>query len=148
MRNFKEKNPERGAAAVEFAIVLPFLMLLLMGIIELGLLFYNQQVLTNASREGARSGIARFDENGDGFDENDIFNIVDKYWNGRLITFGTAPVVNKTADGEEGPYGAILTVTVNCNYTFLVPELLGFNPTILLSAETEMQMEDVISPST
>ena len=62
MRNFKDKSPERGAAVVEFAIVLPFLMLLLIGIIELGLLFYNQQVLTNASREGARSGIARFDD--------------------------------------------------------------------------------------
>ena len=148
MRNFKEKSPERGAAVVEFAIVLPFLMLLLMGIIELGLLFYSQQILTNASREGARSGIARFDENSDGlFDESDIFDVIDKYWNDRLITFGTAPVVNKTADGEEGSYGVVLTVTVDCDYTFLVPELLGFNTTIPLSAETVMQMEDIIPPS-
>jgi Flp pilus assembly protein TadG len=149
MRNINRKNPERGAVIVEFALVLPLLMFLLMGMIEFGLLFYNQQVLTNASREGARSGIARFDENSDGlFDESDIFDVIDKYWNDRLITFGTAPVVNKTADGEEGPYGAALTVTVNCNYTFLVPELLGFNTTIPLSAATVMQMEDVIPPST
>ncbi len=148
MRQTKEKNSERGAAVVEFAIILPFLMLLLMGIIEFGLLFYNQQVLTNASREGARSGIARFDENSDGlFDESDIFEVIDKYWNDRLITFATAPVVNKTADGEEGTYGVVLTVTVGCVYTFLVPELLGFNPTIPLSAKTVMQMEDVIPPA-
>ena len=128
--------------------MLPFLLLLLMGIIELGLLFYNQQVLTNASREGARSGIARFDENSDGiFDESDIFDVIDNYWNNRLITFGAVPVVNKTADGEEGAYGVVLTVTVGCDYTFLVPELLGFNPTIPLSAETVMQMEDVSLPA-
>lgn len=51
-------STERGAALVEFALVFPILLLLLMGIVEFGLLFYNKQVLTNASREGARAGIA------------------------------------------------------------------------------------------
>ncbi|MCK5219206.1 pilus assembly protein, partial [bacterium] len=45
---------QRGAAAVEFAIVLPLLALILFGTIDFALLFYNKQVLTNASREGAR----------------------------------------------------------------------------------------------
>jgi len=48
-----------GASAVEFAIVLPLLMLLLFGMIEFGLIIYNKQVITNASREGARYAIVQ-----------------------------------------------------------------------------------------
>jgi Flp pilus assembly protein TadG len=47
----------KGASMVEFALVLPILILILFGIIEFGILIYNQQVITNASREGARYGI-------------------------------------------------------------------------------------------
>ena len=46
---------ERGAAAVEFGLLLPLLMLLVMGIVEYGLVFSRQHVLTNAAREGARA---------------------------------------------------------------------------------------------
>ena len=49
---------QKGAAMVEFALILiPLLMLITFGIIEFGMFMYNQQVLTNASREGARAGI-------------------------------------------------------------------------------------------
>jgi hypothetical protein len=45
---------ERGAAAVEFALVVPVLVLLLLGIIELGYIFNQQLTVSNAAREGAR----------------------------------------------------------------------------------------------
>jgi Flp pilus assembly protein TadG len=48
----------RGAALVEFALVLPVLLLTLLGILELGRVLQVQQVLTNAAREGARHGAA------------------------------------------------------------------------------------------
>lgn len=48
------KNSERGAAAVEFAIVLPVLLTLLLGIMEFGRAFNTQISLTNAAREGVR----------------------------------------------------------------------------------------------
>jgi Flp pilus assembly protein TadG len=149
MRDIKEKNPERGAALVELAIVLPFLLLILVGIVELGLLFYNQQVLTNASREGARSGIARFDVNKDNiFDKDDIIDNIDNYLflepttiDDRLITFDPVLTVNTVVDGEGGSYAEDLTVTVTYDYTFLVPELLGFGTSMQLTAETVMKME-------
>ena len=50
-------NDQKGAVAVEFAFVLPLLVVLLVGIMEFGLILYNQQVITNACREGARAGI-------------------------------------------------------------------------------------------
>lgn len=47
-------NGEDGAAAVEFALVLPVLILLIVGLIEFSLIFNTQISLTNAAREGAR----------------------------------------------------------------------------------------------
>ena len=48
---------ERGAAAVEFALLLPLFVSLLLGVVDLGLAVYTQSVLANASREGARAGV-------------------------------------------------------------------------------------------
>jgi Flp pilus assembly protein TadG len=45
---------ERGAAAVEFALVLPLLVLLFAGIAEMGRIYYLQATLSGAAREGAR----------------------------------------------------------------------------------------------
>lgn len=48
---------ERGAAAVEMAIVLPVLILLIGGIIDFGRAFMSQVILTNAAREGTRVAV-------------------------------------------------------------------------------------------
>ena len=48
---------QKGQAAVELALVLPILLLILCGIIEVGWLFNNQLMISNLSREGARTGI-------------------------------------------------------------------------------------------
>lgn len=45
---------ERGAAAVEFALILPVLLLILIGIVEFSLAFNAQLSLNQAAREGAR----------------------------------------------------------------------------------------------
>jgi Flp pilus assembly protein TadG len=47
----------KGGAAVEFALVSSLLLLLFAGIIDFGHAWYMKQVITNASREGARYGI-------------------------------------------------------------------------------------------
>jgi Flp pilus assembly protein TadG len=45
---------ERGAAAVEFALILPILMLILFGVIEFGGVYNAQLMVTGAAREAAR----------------------------------------------------------------------------------------------
>ena len=50
----KRMKSERGAAAVEFALVLPLLLLLLLGIVEFGRVYNAQMQLTAAARDGAR----------------------------------------------------------------------------------------------
>jgi Flp pilus assembly protein TadG len=46
---------EKGSVVVEMAIALPLLLLIVAGIIDLGLLFWEKEVMTNAAREGARA---------------------------------------------------------------------------------------------
>jgi Flp pilus assembly protein TadG len=48
---------EEGQAAVEFAMVLPLLVVLLLGVIQLGIAFNNYVTLTDAARAGARKAI-------------------------------------------------------------------------------------------
>jgi hypothetical protein len=57
VRNFKQAvsiHAERGVAAVEMALVLPFLVLLVLMSVDLGLVLREHQIAQNAAREGAR----------------------------------------------------------------------------------------------
>jgi Flp pilus assembly protein TadG len=47
-----------GQALVEFPLVLPILLLLVLGIVEFSRVWMVKQVITNAAREGARAGSA------------------------------------------------------------------------------------------
>ena len=54
MKRHEPRGGCEGAALVEFALLLTVVLSLLCGGMEMGLMFYNRQVLVNASREGAR----------------------------------------------------------------------------------------------
>ena len=142
---------QRGVAAVEFAIVAPLLFVLLFGIIEFSVALFDQAMLTNASREGARQGIVF--NLGNPLTIPQIEAIVDAYLtdpdNGssRLISLGGASTHNTVVIPDGPDPGDRLTVTVNYTYTFLVLRplvaLLGgaLPGTLDLSATTVMRME-------
>jgi Flp pilus assembly protein TadG len=48
------KTSERGAVAVEFSLLAPVLIMLLLGITEFGRAYYAQITLSSAAREGVR----------------------------------------------------------------------------------------------
>jgi Flp pilus assembly protein TadG len=50
----KRRRRDRGAAAVEFALVMPLLLILVLGIAEFGRAYNIQTTLSAAAREGAR----------------------------------------------------------------------------------------------
>lgn len=56
IRGEERARDDRGAAAVEFALILPVLLLLLLGIIQFGITFYQWIEMEHAAREGARWG--------------------------------------------------------------------------------------------
>ena len=105
---------QRGATAVEFALILPVLVILLLGTIEGSLAMYNKAVITNASREGARAGIVarRIPQN-----DRDISEVVVGYTDKALINFANTkivPVVSVTQESIEG----IAAMRVSVTYTF------------------------------
>ncbi len=48
------ERPDRGAAAVEFALVLPLVLFILFGVVDFGRAYMAQIALTQAAREGVR----------------------------------------------------------------------------------------------
>jgi hypothetical protein len=52
-------HEERGAVAVEFALISTLLIMLVLGIIEFGRSYSQYEVFLNAAREGARKGAVR-----------------------------------------------------------------------------------------
>jgi Flp pilus assembly protein TadG len=127
---------QKGVAAVEFAIILPVLLLLVFGIIEFSLILYDKAVITNASREGARAGIVFRSPS---LTDAQIASIVNAY-GANLIPAATlvpeiTPAVRKSGDE--------LTVRVPYTYTFMVlPKFMTFSGGKLdLSAVTVMRME-------
>lgn len=48
---------DRGAAAVEFALVVPFLLLIVFGIVNFGFVFAQQLSLSNGARQAARYAV-------------------------------------------------------------------------------------------
>ena len=128
----KMRNRQRGAAAVELAIILPFLVVLVFGMIEFGIMFYDKSVLTNASREGARAGIT-------GLGDPEIKQIVLNYCNVNLVNLGGNDAFdpNKILISSDA---SDLIVRLEYSYDLLFGSIFGFNNTTI-SAETVMRME-------
>jgi Flp pilus assembly protein TadG len=104
---------------VEFALVLPLLLLLVFGGIEFGLVMFNKQVITNASREAARAGIVYQTPR---LNNSSIEGIALDYCQDFLVTFdpdstGAAATAIRPADPGSGDD---LIVTVTYRYEFLL----------------------------
>lgn len=119
---------QKGVVSVEFAIILPVLLLLTFGIIEFSVALYDKAMITNASREGARAGIVyTFDPNNVAGPNHpvdaQITQVVQTYCQNKLLTFnpsGGNVTVNIFRTGTGDDAGDSLTVTVGYNYDFLL----------------------------
>jgi len=137
----RRREGQEGVAAIEFAILLPLLVVLVFGIIEFSILLYDKAVITNASREGARAGIVFHPS---GVSDGEIVFVVNNYCGAHLISFDPSSVITTTIFRTDEAFGRALTVTVAYQYHFLV--LPNFIATLVggvnLVAETVMRMED------
>jgi hypothetical protein len=96
---------ERGAELIEFALVLPILLLVVLGIVDFGFLFQRMEVVTNAAREGARMAVLpAYNMN------TDVCPRIMTYLqNGGLATTGSCP--NPTNP----------TISINAAYSVTLP---------------------------
>ena len=105
-RSFRKQR--RGAAVVEFAFVAPVFFVLVFGMIEFGRMVMVQQIITNASREGARRAVL------DGATTGEVENTVDTYLASGSIS-GADIDVDPNPPSNAG-YGEPVTVTVTVNF--------------------------------
>ena len=139
MKKQNQNIGQKGAAAVEFAIILPLLVILVFGIIDISTALYNKQVITNASREGAREGISRSTILA-------VKNVAVDYCNNtnRLFPYGTSLSVGDVDVSGGGPgasFQSDLTVTVTHVHNFMFADIIGLSPTITMTGRTVMKME-------
>lgn len=135
----KLKCESRGVAAVEFAIVLPLLLLLIFGIIEFSLVLYDQAIITNASREAARAGVVVRKAKAT---EAQIKTVATNYCQNYLISFGTTPTPAITVSETTNPDFSTPQLSVTVSYTYsglmLGPFLSAITGPLTLSATSVM----------
>ncbi|HEV3343508.1 MAG TPA: TadE family protein [Pirellulales bacterium] len=103
------KTNRRGAALVEFALVVPIFLACVVGSVEIGRAIMVQESLTNASREGVRVGIL------DGAMSSDVTTAVNGYLSGVSIS-GASTTVTPANPGTQ-PEGTQVTVSVSIPYS-------------------------------
>jgi Flp pilus assembly protein TadG len=119
----KRLKRQEGSNLVEFALVLPLLLILVMGIVEVGLAIYDKAVITNACREGARAGIIFREQR---LTTPEIQTVVQNYAGARLVTFSTTPALTVTPLWDDVDLNGVkssgdtLTVTVSYQYDYLM----------------------------
>jgi hypothetical protein len=105
-------SADRGAVAVEFALLLPFLLLIVLGIIDFGRMLNAQETLTQSAREGAR--LAAF-----GKPDGDVRSRTIDAATG--LNLGAGDVSIQSCAGGAGPDGIVET-----SYSFTFTPGLGY----------------------
>lgn len=123
---------ERGQSVVEFAIVVPFLLSMVFGVAEFGVVFSNQVNLANAVRDGVRSGAIHNDTSVDAVN--------------RTVASGAGLIscaLNTPTASYTGGSPDELTVAAQCNYTpiTLLGSLVGVLMPATLQASATMRVE-------
>ncbi len=140
----------KGSTAVEFAIIGSIFMLVIAGAFDFGHAFYMKQVITNASREGARYGITyQTDATGARIAPSALSPTIQSYIQTKYLTGGTLPsnanpsITPAGAGYASGAKGAPVQVTVSATkYWFLVSGFIpGLGKTKTITASTVMLCE-------
>lgn len=126
-RNESKQNSQRGDGLVEFALLLPVLMLIVMSIIDLGRAVYAYTVVANSAREAARYGVVAPN------DTTGMANVAKSAGVGLDTTHMTVTISNPTSD----------SICVIVSYEFhlitpLVSQVLSGRTGLTLTSETTM----------
>jgi Flp pilus assembly protein TadG len=135
------RRSRQGAAAVEFAVVAPVFLLMVFGMIEFGRAIMVQQILTNATRQGARLAILDSPTP----TASTVKSTVTSYLQNCGITAATVNNVTiNPAEPSTAVNGTSVTVTVQIPYSSVTwlptPQFLG---TKTLKVSTVMRRESV-----
>ncbi len=138
-RRVRSSRADAGQTLVEFALILPIFILVLMGIFDLGRAVYAFNTITNASREGVRLAIT---------DQN--VNNIKVEAAQHSVSLGVLPsnvnVEFRTSDLSSTcapvSIGCVAVVTVNYRYTAATPVIGNIVGTINMQAVTRQAVEN------
>ena len=126
IRRYRIIKSEKGASAVEFALILPILVILVFGIVQFGIAYNNYIALTHAAREGARLAAVNMDEiEGIAWFENRIKE-----------SAPSVSIESITLSGQDGNIGDSVVVTVTGEVLNIEIPLVGSWPVQLTSTAT------------
>ena len=129
---------KRGAALVEFTIVLLILMVLVFGIIEMGLLIKDYLALSHAAREGARSAAigspvgvvdARVRDSLSALEDAEDLEISLKKRSDPMVSWDAAPLLGDSAtidDQNDAAHGDEIRVSIIYPHQFVAIGILPF----------------------
>lgn len=106
---------KKGQSLVETALIMPVIILILTGIIDFGMMFNNYIVVSNASREGARSAAVGATDAQIKTVVNTVTSTLDK----NKITISISPAGTLRKKGDE------VVVTVKYDYSLITPVVSG-----------------------
>lgn len=112
LRRFR--RDQSGQALIEFALVMPLLLLFLVGIIEFGRGWNNQQVITDAAREAARRCVISDAT----VTETDVKNVAKSAMAAAGIDPAPPVKVDVTGFARPNPTGEPCTIYIELPYTF------------------------------
>jgi Flp pilus assembly pilin Flp len=113
----RHARDEHGQTAVEFALVAPILIVLLLGIIQIGIAFHDYVTITDAARAGARQAIvARFGPGN--------FDAAKQAVRNSAPGLDQVKLIPQVTDPSGMTAGSLVTVTVTYPYAIDIP-LLG-----------------------
>ncbi|MCA0172570.1 TadE family protein [Bacillus sp. RAR_GA_16] len=121
---------EKGQSMVEFALVLPILVMLLFGIIDFGRIFHTYLAIDHASREAARAASVG---------ENDATIISTAVKSASNISLGAGQIA--VSPGGTKSSGSDVTVTITYPISFLTPVVSNLTGPITLKSSTVMRIE-------
>jgi Flp pilus assembly protein TadG len=116
------RGRDAGVSAVEFGLVLPVFLIVLLGIIDYGWVFYVKLNITNAAREGARVGVTQ-DTGGAAKSEAEL--AARNY----LVAANMDATVGTAAINSSDPEASTPSGTVQVDITYNFSPLVGFVPT-------------------
>ena len=111
------RKDQSGAAAVELALVLPFLVTLMTGIVDFGALFYLQSNMHTAARESARALAVR------AVSESEAEQLAQ----GQLMNWGASFSVDATEPDPANPADTDVTVSISVSMADAAPIGLIFD---------------------
>lgn len=128
---FRPEHDERGAVLLELSVVLPVLLLLGLGTLEFGNLFYQYHLMANAVRDAARYAASRNDDVCSGAADADIIAVAKQTGSGQIWPTGTNITVSCTAGVANSTYyyrgkSVIKSVTVTATAPYVPLGFMGF----------------------